>query len=106
MEVPGAMRLKELGDENRRLKEPVADQALDIVIPRGLDPKECQCSVTLKLGVRRREEWKGGEALTVEWMGILEASATKPAFHFWNQETTCLAGGHVKTALPKLFVVV
>ncbi len=24
---------------------------------------------------------EGGEALTVEWIGILEASATKPAFH-------------------------
>lgn len=40
MEVSEAMRLKELEEENRRLKRLVADQALDIVMLKDLNSKK------------------------------------------------------------------
>ena len=40
MEVSEAMRLKELKEENRRLKRLVADQALDIVMLKDLNSKK------------------------------------------------------------------
>ena len=49
----------------------------------------------------RESDFSGvmGRSLQNEQMGEFR-------FHCWNQETTCYAGGHVKSALPKLFVVV
>lgn len=40
MEVSDAVRLKELEEENRRLKRLVADQALDIVMLKDLNSKK------------------------------------------------------------------
>lgn len=40
MEVSEARRLKELEDENRRLKRLVADQALDIVMLKDINSKK------------------------------------------------------------------
>jgi putative transposase len=43
LSVSAAQRLKDLEDENRRLKKLVADMSLDIQMPKDINSKKWQC---------------------------------------------------------------